>query len=215
MALISQREARFPLYLAAALLLLAGLGYAIAWLSIEESTVYAPEQPVPFSHATHAGRLGIDCQACHHAAQKSPQAGIPDMVSCLACHRHVLPGDARLAPLHASANPDSTGYTGESFAWIRVNALPGHAHFDHAAHVNRGVSCAACHGDMRSAERTASSAKLTMASCLECHRKPHGIVPLEQVTSPAPTAPEAEALSERLIRRWKIAPGTDCSTCHH
>lgn len=215
MPLISQREARFPLYAAVSLFLLAGLGYSIAWFSTGESTVYAPEQPVPFSHATHAGRLGIDCLACHHAPEKSPRAGLPDQTSCLACHRHVLPDDARLAPLHASANPDSKAYTGEPFAWIRVNALPGHVRFDHAAHVNRGVSCDACHGDMRSAERTAASPKLTMASCLDCHRHPRGIVPLERVTSPAPTGPEADARSERLIRRWKIAPGTDCSTCHY
>ncbi len=213
--LLSQKEARFPFYLAAALFLFAGLGYGVVWQTAGESTVYAPEQPVPFSHATHAGRLGIDCLACHHAATKSSRAGFPDLTSCLACHRHVLADDARLAPLHAAANPDAPHFTGEPFAWLRVNALPGFAHFDHTAHVNRGVSCVACHGDMRKADRTASSPKLTMASCLDCHRRPRGIVPLEAISSPEQTGPEADALSERLIRQWHLAPGTDCSTCHH
>lgn len=213
--LINQKQARFPLLFACAALALAGLAWFLAWQGVGESTAYAPQQPIPFSHATHAGKLGIDCLACHHAADQSKRAGLPDADSCLACHRHVLPDDPRLAPLHASANPDAPNYTGEPLAWVRVNVLPGFAHFDHAAHVNRGVSCAACHGDMRSAERTASSTTLTMASCLECHRHPRGIVPLEEVTAPSVETDASAKRSNRLIRLWNINPGTNCATCHH
>ena len=31
---------------------------------------YAPVQPVPFSHALHAGQLGIDCRYCHSYVEK-------------------------------------------------------------------------------------------------------------------------------------------------
>lgn len=215
--LISRKQARLPLLFTAAAAALAGLLWLLVWQGSKESTTYSPRQPIPFSHATHAGKLGIDCMACHHTAAQSQQAGLPDAASCLACHRHVLPGDARLAPLHASANPDAPNYTGEPLAWVRVNPLPGFAHFDHAAHVNRGVSCAACHGDMRTAERTSSSSVLTMASCLDCHHHPRGIVPLEQITSPASETegPAAAERSAHLIRLWNINPGTNCATCHH
>jgi len=27
---------------------------------------YQPKQPVPFSHAIHAGQLGMDCRYCHN-----------------------------------------------------------------------------------------------------------------------------------------------------
>ncbi len=32
---------------------------------------YAPTQPVPYSHALHVGKLGLDCRYCHNAVEKS------------------------------------------------------------------------------------------------------------------------------------------------
>src|SRR5690606_37238258 len=40
---------------------------------------YKPEQPIPFSHKTHAGDRGIPCQYCHSSARRSITAGIPPM----------------------------------------------------------------------------------------------------------------------------------------
>ncbi len=31
---------------------------------------YQPVQPVPFSHAVHAGQLGMDCRYCHSTVEK-------------------------------------------------------------------------------------------------------------------------------------------------
>ena len=31
---------------------------------------YAPTQPVPYSHALHAGKLGMDCRYCHNTVEK-------------------------------------------------------------------------------------------------------------------------------------------------
>ena len=39
---------------------------------------YAPEQPVPFSHELHAGKLGMDCAYCHQAVFESPSATVPN-----------------------------------------------------------------------------------------------------------------------------------------
>ena len=38
---------------------------------------YAPKQPVPFSHAQHAGQLGIDCRYCHIGVDKGPHSTHP------------------------------------------------------------------------------------------------------------------------------------------
>src|SRR5208283_1728872 len=35
---------------------------------------YAPVQPVPFSHAQHAGQLGLSCLYCHTGVEESPVA---------------------------------------------------------------------------------------------------------------------------------------------
>ena len=40
-----------------------------------------PAQPVPFSHAHHAGDLGIDCRMCHTQVEKAAFAGIPSTTS--------------------------------------------------------------------------------------------------------------------------------------
>lgn len=34
-------------------------------------------QPVPFSHAFHAGGLGLSCRYCHSAVEYAPYAGLP------------------------------------------------------------------------------------------------------------------------------------------
>jgi hypothetical protein len=38
---------------------------------------YAPDQPIKFSHATHAGVNKIDCQYCHDSARRSKHSSIP------------------------------------------------------------------------------------------------------------------------------------------
>ena len=48
------------------------------------------EQPVPFSHAHHAGGLGIDCRYCHTSVETSSFAGIPPTKTCMNCHSGTL-----------------------------------------------------------------------------------------------------------------------------
>ena len=114
---------------------------------------YEPVQPVRFSHKLHAGDLKMSCTACHSAAQRSPRAGIPDTKSCLGCHQHILPDSPLIAPLRAAADPQFPGYTGEPVRWVMVNRLSGHAYFNHMAHLNRGIGCTSCHGDVAGMER--------------------------------------------------------------
>lgn len=59
---------------------------------------YAPEQPIKFSHALHAGKNGIDCQYCHDGARRSKHAVIPAMNTCMNCHTAVKKG-----PEHGTA----------------------------------------------------------------------------------------------------------------
>lgn len=53
---------------------------------------YQPDQPIEFSHATHAGIQGIDCQYCHDTARKSKHASIPGANTCMNCHRAIEKG---------------------------------------------------------------------------------------------------------------------------
>ncbi len=137
------------------------VAYAPAWRA------HKPGQPVPFEHATHtdADKGNMPCLACHPGAERRAAAGMPLDAHCLDCHRHILPDDARLAPLHAAANPDSPIYSAEPLRWRRVHTLPAHAHFHHGLHAAKGVTCAECH------PHPGADKALDMSACLRCHRE--------------------------------------------
>ena len=55
-------------------LLLAVLSYGLAGFyrsAYVTTATITVEQPVPFSHEHHAGRLGIDCRFCHASVEES------------------------------------------------------------------------------------------------------------------------------------------------
>jgi mono/diheme cytochrome c family protein len=76
---------------------------------------YQPDQPIKFSHATHAGEHKIDCQYCHDAARRSKHSGIPGANTCMNCHRAIKEGSkygtAELTKIYASIGYDPTTNT--------------------------------------------------------------------------------------------------------
>ncbi len=73
---------------------------------------YAPEQPIKFSHATHAGQQKIDCQYCHDSARRSKHSSIPGTNTCMNCHAAVKVGSkygtAEITKIYASIGFDPT-----------------------------------------------------------------------------------------------------------
>lgn len=124
---------------------------------------HIPQQPVPFSHATHTDTAGIPCLACHNGAETARGAGMPPDSVCLNCHRHILADDVRLAPLRTAADADALAYTATPLRWVRSAPLAAHVHFDHSRHA--GITCAECH--------PAPDAQVphSMSGCLDCHRR--------------------------------------------
>jgi hypothetical protein len=59
---------------------------------------------------------------------------------------------------------------GVALPWKRIHKVPDYAYFNHSAHVNRGIDCARCHGDVASMEVVSQVSEFTMAACLRCHR---------------------------------------------
>ena len=147
----------------------------------------APVQPIEFSHKIHAGSaedgdLGIQCLYCHSAAEKSQHATIPAVSTCMGCHTHVAEGRtegsaeeiAKLREYYAN---------GESIPWIRIHNLPEYVQFKHFRHLNAGVECQECHGQVQEMNRVyltpdtvlrpysgfLPAAKLEMGWCMDCH----------------------------------------------
>ncbi len=174
---------------------------------------YAPVQPMPFSHKLHAGQLGMDCRYCHNTVERAAHAAIPPTQTCMNCHTQIHKESAKLEPLRQSYT------TGRSVEWIRVHDLPDYAYFNHAAHINRGVSCVSCHGRIDRMEVVRQQEPLSMGWCLECHRnpEPHLRDPA-LVTNLGWTFDGTDEELAAYHAHWReynqINPSQDCSTCH-
>lgn len=193
----------------------AGLAYIVVlvWYGGSPKTTdvgYAPEQPVPFSHALHAGKLGLDCRYCHTTVEKAARAAIPPTETCMNCHQRIRTESAKLAPIRESYA------TGKPVPWVRVHDLPDYVYFNHSAHVNRGVGCVSCHGRIDTMERVQQVNTLSMGWCLECHRAPDAnLRPQEFITAMSwHPAGDAAEMGSRIREANHIKPSTDCSTCH-
>ncbi|MBZ0257223.1 cytochrome c family protein [bacterium] len=171
---------------------------------------YAPKQPVPYSHAMHAGELGIDCRYCHNTVDQSKQASIPPTQTCMNCHTNIRPDSEKLLAVRESFA------SGMPVEWVRVHDLPDFVYFNHSAHVTRGVSCVSCHGRIDKMEVVEQKKPLSMGWCLDCHRNPEKFLrPLDKVYDLG-WAPEEDQLviGARIKELYKLNPSTDCSTCH-
>ncbi|XZE36804.1 cytochrome c3 family protein [Pirellulaceae bacterium SH501] len=187
------------------------------------NTGYRPEQPVPFSHALHAGELKMDCRYCHNSVDKSAHSTIPATQTCINCHSPKTSGGGpalsavhsespKLKPVHESWR------TGESVDWVRIHRLPDYVYFNHSVHIARGVSCVTCHGRVDKMDVVYQAKDQSMTWCIDCHRNPAPhLRPVEEVTNLAWSAGSEEeqlALGKKLIEENNIKPQTNCAVCH-
>jgi hypothetical protein len=196
--------------------ILAALG-GVAWVLARSSYVtndgVVREQPVPFSHEHHVTGLGIDCRYCHTGVEDSSFAGMPPTKTCMNCHSQIWVGSPMLEPVRASYRDDTP------LEWNRVYRLAEFVYFDHGIHVNKGVGCSSCHGEVDRMPLTWQHGTLLMEKCLECHRDPAAQVrPRERVFDMTwrPPPDQAERGGE-LVEKYRIrkpAEITSCSTCH-
>ena len=155
----------------------------------------AAPQPIPFSHAIHAGGIGLDCRYCHSGVERAAGAGMPTAETCLGCHGRVWNVSAQLAPL------ESALALGAPVIWSSVHRLPEHARFHHGAHIAAGVGCGTCHGEVAAMPRTVKVRTMSMGWCLDCHRGPE----------PAAATPSTARTEHSGVA---IPALTRCSTCH-
>ncbi|HEX4479705.1 MAG TPA: cytochrome c3 family protein [Rudaea sp.] len=184
----------FRVALIGSIALVAGL--IVIWRIAIAPAIGAPvEQPVPFSHKHHVGDVGLDCRYCHSTVDSSAYAGMPASEVCMNCHSQLFTTSSLLAPVRDSVRD------GKPLHWNRVYRLPDFVYFNHSIHVNNGVDCANCHGDVARMPLTWQASSLEMRWCLDCHRHPQAAVSVAANATTKPTLREAAQL-------------TECSTCH-
>ena len=198
---------------------------------------YEPIQPISFSHALHVTQLGMDCRYCHSFVDVAAHSNLPNTQTCMACHSQVQKENSKLEPLRAS------WASGQPVQWVQIHRSPDYVFYNHAAHVNRGISCQSCHGQVNEMEVVRHDKAHSMAWCLECHRHPEKFLrPVEQVynlnwkpedVKPAefvakygqPAEAEGEDWSKKekltqeqigltLKEKWNIQPPLNCQGCH-
>lgn len=147
-----------------------------------------PKQPIPFSHALHAGQYQIQCLYCHSGTDKSRMAGVPSVELCMGCHSQFggdLEGVQILKKHWEEKKP---------IEWVQIHRLPEHVKFRHNRHVQAGVACQTCHGQVQEMHKLyltpdtrwvnlMNAEKLKMGWCMDCH--------------------------------WQNNASVDCLTCHY
>jgi hypothetical protein len=194
-----------PRVAAPVLTLLSGVVVFVVWFwfSPKHTDVgYAPVQPIPYSHALHAGRgmvkltdgtmssaLGLDCRYCHNNVEKSASAGVPPTQTCMNCHKQVKLGSLLLAPLYKSWGDGKPENDGGGVPWKRIHKVADYAYFPHAAHValkkeGAAIGCVSCHGRVDQMVVVAQQQPLSMSWCLDCHNNPAVFLrPIDQLTN--------------------------------
>ena len=133
---------------------------------------YQPEQPLPFDHSLHVGTHNIQCQYCHNQVERSTHSNIPALQTCMNCHNQVKTDSPYITKLREAYD------AGGSIEWVKVHMLPDHVRFNHSAHLNKGVSCQTCHGEIEKMKVVYQYSDLSMGWCINCHREKESKAPL-------------------------------------
>jgi hypothetical protein len=211
---------RLPLMIIVGVVLLSTAVTAGVWYYFTNKYTNAgfmPVQPVAFSHEIHAGELGVDCRYCHNAVEKSWYSNVPASSVCMNCHNQVLKDDPKLAVVRDSYA------SGKPIKWIQIHKLPDYVYFNHSVHVNRGVSCVECHGQINHMDEVHQAKALSMSFCLDCHRNPAAhLRPLDKITdldwkwsdNPLEAADLQKANGKKFVHDWNVESMQNCSACH-
>ncbi len=163
---------------------------------------YMPIQPAPFPHDIHATQLGMDCRYCHSFVEVAAHSNVPNTQVCMNCHTQVQKENPKLATVRESWK------SGQPMSWVQIHKTPDYAYFNHSAHVNRGVSCYSCHGQINQMAVVHQVQPLSMAWCLDCHRNPeNNLRPREQVFN-LDWRPEQEN-PQAFIAKFGTPPGEE------
>jgi hypothetical protein len=161
----------------------------------------SPVQPIQFPHPVHVNTLKMNCVFCHFAADKSPDPGMPAVGTCMGCHAIVAVTRPEIQKLKAFAD------SGRAIPWIRIHKVPEYVHFPHMRHVNAGVTCQSCHGQIQNMPRVTRYASLNMGWCVSCHVNGYSRADGMRAAGYEPSPVDLQTPVKKAAY--------DCATCHY
>jgi hypothetical protein len=99
------------------------------FVPLRRSGVPAPvpvKQPMAISHKRHM-EADMKCLTCHPGAEDQALAQFPTVADCMDCHGKARGNHPDEPKVRAFAE------RGQEIPWVRVDRLPGHVYFSHAA----------------------------------------------------------------------------------
>ena len=131
---------------------------------IEKLPLPPPEQPIPYSHKLHVGKLGLKCADCHQGDRDGFMMEYPSEDKCMACHAAVKTESPHIQKLTEFAG------AGKSVPWVRIYRVPDYVWFAHESHTtDAGISCEQCHGPVAEREQLFKEKPTNMVACMDCH----------------------------------------------
>jgi hypothetical protein len=126
------------------------------------------------------------------------------------CHSQLFVDSPMLEPVRQSFRDK------RPLEWTRVHDVPDFAYFHHGIHVQKGIGCTTCHGEVDEMPLMWREHTLHMQWCLDCHRNPEQFVrPRNEVFSvnwdPASLTSDQR---KELVKQHVLHPKDDCYTCH-
>jgi hypothetical protein len=161
----------------------------------------SPQQPINFPHPVHVNTLNLNCLYCHSSADKSPDPGMPAVATCMGCHTIIAAGRDEIRKLKAYSD------SGQAIPWVRIHKVPEYVHFPHMRHVNAGVTCQSCHGQVQNMPQVTRYASLNMGWCVNCHLNGYSAAEGMRAAGYEP--------SEADLRAPLRKASYDCATCHY
>jgi len=149
----------------------------------ERAKGFQPEQPINFSHVIHVQQLKMECQFCHWNVAKSSYATIPEVETCMGCHKLVTLADGVDEKNQPKAiKGRESGFkeiqkikefydAKQPIPWKKVHVMPDHVRFNHKRHVKAGVGCQECHGQIPEMDVVHRVSSMKMGWCIDCHRE--------------------------------------------
>ena len=158
---------RIPLVLLPAAMLAGGVFFlTIAAPRLQAAQPPAPPtQPIAFDHRIHTQAAGLECAFCHRTAATGVTAGLPDVQQCMDCHVTVGQGQPEIDKVR------NAWVQQQAIDWQRVHRLPDHTRFTHDAHIQAGLACSVCHGEVTQMQQIVQVRPLKMADCVACHQQ--------------------------------------------